>query len=100
LDEDFDPAEFSPPRRTDPCRLYLISPQEVGGDFPDQLRALSEVESVAAFQLRAKNRSEHEIARLADPLQRICADAGVAFIVNGSRQAAGSRRRASRAAGR
>ena len=27
---------------------------------------------------------EHELARLAEPLQRICADADVAFIVNDS----------------
>ena len=84
MDDDFDPAEFSPPRRTEPCRLYLISPQEVGGDFPDRLKAVAEIESVAAFQLRVKDRSEHEIARLAEPLQRICADAGVSFIVNDS----------------
>ena len=84
MDADFDPAEFAPPKRTEPCRLYLISPQEVGGDFPDRLRAVSEVESVAAFQLRVKDRPEHEIARLAEPLQRICSDAGVAFIVNDS----------------
>jgi thiamine-phosphate pyrophosphorylase len=84
LDDDFDPAEFTPRKRTEPCKLYLISPQEVGGDFPARLRAVSEVESVAAFQLRVKNRSEHEIARLAEPLQRICSDAGVAFIVNDS----------------
>jgi thiamine-phosphate pyrophosphorylase len=84
LEDDFDPAEFTPRKRTEPCKLYLISPQEVGGDFPDRLRAVSEVEAVAAFQLRVKDRSEHEIARLAEPLQRICADAGVAFIVNDS----------------
>lgn len=84
MEDDFDPAEFTPRKRTEPCKLYLISPQEVGGDFPDRLRAVSEVEAVAAFQLRVKDRSEHEIARLAEPLQRICADAGVAFIVNDS----------------
>jgi thiamine-phosphate pyrophosphorylase len=84
LIDDFDPAEFSPPKRTEPCRLYLISPQEVGGSFPDRLKEVCAGESVAAFQLRVKDRSEHEVARLAEPLQRICADAGVAFIVNDS----------------
>ena len=84
MDEEFHPVGFPPPKRTDPCRLYLISPQDVGGDFPDRLKAVAEVESIAAFQLRLKDRSEHEIARLADPLQRICVDAGVAFIVNDS----------------
>jgi thiamine-phosphate pyrophosphorylase len=84
LNEDFEPPEFTPRKRSEPCRLYLISPQDVGGGFPDRLKAVSEVESVAAFQLRVKDRSEHEIARLAEPLQRICTDAGVAFIVNDS----------------
>jgi thiamine-phosphate pyrophosphorylase len=84
LDADFDPAEFPPPKRTEPCRLYLISPQEVGADFPDRLKDVAQVESVAAFQLRVKDRPEHELARLAEPLQRICSDAGVAFIVNDS----------------
>ena len=84
MDDDFDPADLAPRKRTEPCRLYLISPQDVGGDFPEQLKAVAAVESVAAFQLRVKNRSEHEIARLAEPLQRICSDAGVAFIVNDS----------------
>jgi len=84
LDDDFDPAEFPPPKRAEPCRLYLISPQDVGGDFADRLKGVAEVESVAAFQLRVKDRSEHEIARMAEPLQRICADAGIAFIVNDS----------------
>ncbi len=84
MDEDFEPAEFAPPRRTEPCRLYLISPQDVGGSFADRLRSVAESEVVAAFQLRVKDVPEHELARLAEPLQRICSDAGVAFIVNDS----------------
>ncbi|HET6942783.1 MAG TPA: thiamine phosphate synthase [Sphingomicrobium sp.] len=84
MDDDFDPTEFRPPRRTEPCRLYLISPQDVGGAFPERLRSAADNESVAAFQLRAKDVPEHELARLAEPLQRICADLGVAFIVNDS----------------
>jgi thiamine-phosphate pyrophosphorylase len=39
---------------------------------------------VAAFQFRVKGLTEHEAARLAEPLQRICADAACAFIVNDS----------------
>ena len=31
--------DFSPPRRTSPCQLYLISPLEVGGGFADRLKA-------------------------------------------------------------
>ena len=88
MEDDFDPAEFSPPKRTEPCRLYLISPQEVGGNFPDRLKSVAGDEAVAAFQLRVKDVAEHELARLAEPLQRICADAGIAFIVNDSMQLA------------
>ena len=84
MDDEFEPAEFQPPRRTEPCRLYLISPQDVGGDFPERLRAVVADEVVAAFQLRVKDVPEHQLARLAEPLQRICSDAGAAFIVNDS----------------
>ena len=82
--DDFDPADFPPPDRREPCKLYLISPQDVGGAFPDRLKAAVDNEAVAAFQLRVKNVGEHELARLAEPLQRICSDAEVAFIVNDS----------------
>ena len=83
-DDAFDPADFPPPQRTDPAKLYLISPQEVGGAFPDRLKAACGPGIAAAFQLRVKDVDEHALARLAEPLQRICADAGVAFIVNDS----------------
>src|SRR5690349_11277140 len=62
--------------------LYLISPQEVGGDFPDRLRTALGGGAVAAFQLRVKGVDQHSLARLAEPLQRICADAGTAFSLN------------------
>jgi thiamine-phosphate pyrophosphorylase len=81
---DFDPIEFPPPQRSEPAKLYLISPQEVGGSFSDRLRAALDPGIAAAFQLRVKSVEEDELARLSDPLQRICADAGVAFIVNDS----------------
>ena len=83
-DDAIDFSLFTPPPRTEPCKLYLISPQEVGGGFPDRLKAACEGGPVAAFQLRVKNVGEHELARLAEPLQRICGDNGVAFIVNDS----------------
>lgn len=72
------------PRERGICRLYLISPQEVGGSFPERLEAALEPGLAAAFQLRVKDADEHELARLAEPLQRICGDAEVAFIVNDS----------------
>lgn len=83
-DDDVDLTRFPPPVRTDQCQLYLVSPQEVGGDFPDLLKAALSQGSVAAFQLRVKGLDNHELARLAEPLQRICADHDVAFIVNDS----------------
>jgi len=85
LDEaEFDPVDFPPPQRTAPAKLYLVSPQDVGGPFPDRLKAALEPGIATAFQLRVKDIDEHQLARLAEPLQRICADADVAFIVNDS----------------
>lgn len=68
------------------CSLYLISPLDVGGDFPARLaRAIDAGEgAVAAFQFRVKEVDQHEAARLAAPLQAICAEREVAFIVNDS----------------
>ena len=66
------------------CSLYLISPQEVGGAFPQRLQKALEPGLAKAFQLRVKDVEEHELARLSEPLQRICGDAEVAFIVNDS----------------
>ena len=74
----------SAPRADGAGKLYLISPQEVGGAFPDRLKAALAPGIAAAFQLRVKDVDEHELARLAEPLQRICTDADVAFIVNDS----------------
>jgi thiamine-phosphate pyrophosphorylase len=67
-----------------PCQLYLISPLDVGGEFPAQLEAALSAGPVAAFQLRVKELDQHEAAALAEPLQAICAAHDVAFIVNDS----------------
>lgn len=67
-----------------PCQLYLISPLDVGGDFPVRLARALDAAPVAAFQFRVKGMDEHAAARLAEPLQAICAERGVAFIVNDS----------------
>lgn len=76
---------------SDPAtQLYLISPTKVGGDFPERLeRALKAGEGlITAFQFRVKDpdllRDQHAVARLAEPLQAICAAHDVAFIVNDS----------------
>ena len=66
------------------CQLYLISPPDVGGAFSERLKAALDGDGVAAFQLRVKEMAEDDLARLAEPLQRICVDAEVAFIVNDS----------------
>ncbi|MCW1431140.1 thiamine phosphate synthase [Novosphingobium sp. JCM 18896] len=66
------------------CQLYLISPLDVGGSFPDRLARALDAGEVAAFQFRVKGIDEHAAAALAEPLQRICNDRAVAFIVNDS----------------
>ena len=68
----------------EPCQLYLISPLDVGGDFPARLARALDAGPVAAFQLRVKGVDDHEAARLGEPLMRICADREVSFIVNDS----------------
>lgn len=71
-------------------QLYLISPLDVSGAFPERLeRALAagarrHGDLVTAFQFRVKGVEQHEAARLAAPLQAICAAHDVAFIVNDS----------------
>ena len=66
------------------CQLYLISPLDVSGDFPARLERALDAARVAAFQFRVKDVDEHAAARLAAPLQEICAARDVAFIVNDS----------------
>lgn len=64
------------------CQLYLVSPLDVGGDFPAHLEEALTAGRVAAFQLRVKGMDQHAAARLAAPLQEICVAHDVAFIVN------------------
>ena len=66
------------------CQLYLISPLDVSGSFPDRLERALAAGPVAAFQYRVKGLDQHDAARLAGPLQEICAARDVAFIVNDS----------------
>jgi thiamine-phosphate pyrophosphorylase len=70
--------------RRPPCQLYLISPPAIDAAFTDRLRRALSAGPVAAFQLRLKGIDDHAIAALAGPLQRVCADHDVAFIVNDS----------------
>ena len=64
------------------CQLYLISPLDVSGTFPDRLARALDAGPVAAFQFRVKDIDEHAAARLAQPLQEICGAREVAFIIN------------------
>lgn len=78
------PAELRP--RT---KIYLISPLDVTGDFPERLARVIEAgvknkHGVAAFQFRVKGMDDHAAADLAAPLQAICAAREVAFIINDS----------------
>lgn len=66
------------------CQLYLISPLDVSGTFPERLARALDAGEVAAFQFRVKDIDEHQAAKLAEPLQAICAARDVAFIVNDS----------------
>lgn len=83
LDPDF-ATSFQRDDRRPPCQLYLVSPLEVGGGFPDRLARALDAGPVAAFQFRVKDMDQHQAARLAEPLHRLCADREVAFIVNDS----------------
>jgi len=67
-----------------PTQLYLISPLDVSGEFPERLERALDAGPVAAFQFRVKGVDQHEAARLAGPLQEVCAAHEVAFIVNDS----------------
>jgi thiamine-phosphate pyrophosphorylase len=83
LDPDF-AAAFRRDDRRPPCQLYLVSPLDVTGAFPDRLIRALDAGPVAAFQFRVKDMNQHDAVRLAEPLQRICANRDVAFIVNDS----------------
>ncbi|WP_432200594.1 thiamine phosphate synthase [Erythrobacter sp. W53] len=65
-------------------QLYLISPLDVSGTFPERLERAISAGPVAAFQFRVKDIEQHEAARLAAPLQEICKAHNVAFVVNDS----------------
>ena len=66
------------------CQLYLISPLDVSGAFPERLARALDSAPVAAFQFRVKGLDDHAAARFAEPLLEICAARDVTFIVNDS----------------
>jgi thiamine-phosphate pyrophosphorylase len=91
MDDDEDALALDPgfadrfeAQKRPPCQLYLISPPAIDAGFAGRLASALDAGPVAAFQLRLKGLNDHEIAKLAEPLQRVCADRAVAFIVNDS----------------
>jgi thiamine-phosphate pyrophosphorylase len=76
--------QFSRDIRRPRCQLYLVSPLDVTGTFPDRLALALDAGPVAAFQFRVKGIDQHEAVRLGEPLRAICAERDVAFIVNDS----------------
>ena len=64
------------------CQLYLVSPNEVGGDFALRLERALDAGPVAAFQLRMKDAGEDNIRAAADRLMPLCAARDCAFILN------------------
>jgi thiamine-phosphate pyrophosphorylase len=67
-----------------PCQLYLISPPAIDDGFTARLAQAFDGGEVAAFQLRLKGIDEDAIARAAEPVQKLCAERDVAFIINDS----------------
>jgi thiamine-phosphate pyrophosphorylase len=84
LDPNF-AARFERDARRPACQLYLISPPQIDLGFTDLLAAAFDAGPVAAFQLRLKGMvDDHAIAKAAEPVQKLCTDRDVAFIVNDS----------------
>ncbi|MES3153219.1 thiamine phosphate synthase [Sphingomonas faeni] len=81
LDPNF-AENFRRDMRRPACQLYLVSPLDVGGDFPERLARALDAGPVAAFQFRVKDIDQHTAAALGEPLRAICAERDVAFIVN------------------
>lgn len=82
--EALDPAfaeRFERERRP-ACQLYLVSPEGIDAGFAQRLKAALDGGPVAAFQLRLKAVPDDHILRTAEALIPVCADRGVAFILN------------------
>lgn len=64
------------------CRLYLISPPQVGPDFPDQVTAVLADNDVACLQLRLKDASDDAVLRMAESLLPITQNAETVLLIN------------------
>lgn len=69
---------------TERCRLYLITPPDLGdlGGFARTLAAALEAGDVAAVQLRLEGAVDEAVRRAAEVLRPIAHDHDVAFLVN------------------
>jgi thiamine-phosphate pyrophosphorylase len=75
---------FERDKRRPACQLYLISPPSIDVGFAERLAQAFDGGEVAAFQLRLKGIDDDAIAGAAEPLQKLCAERDVAFIINDS----------------
>ena len=75
---------FERDERRPACQLYLISPPAMEDGFASRLAEAFDGGNIAAFQLRLKAMEEDAIARAAEPLQKLCAERDIAFIINDS----------------
>ena len=64
------------------CRLYLISPPQVGPDFPDQVAAVLAENDVACLQLRLKDTDEDAVLSMAETLLPITRKANTVLLIN------------------
>ena len=64
------------------CRLYLISPPQVGPDFSDQVAAVLADNDVACLQLRLKNTGDDAVLRMAETLLPITQKADTVLLIN------------------
>jgi thiamine-phosphate pyrophosphorylase len=66
------------------CRLYLVTPPVLPGNFPDLLGAALDSAEVAAVRLWLPGASEDELARAVGLLRKVSEARGVALVLAGS----------------
>ena len=64
------------------CRLYLITPPVLPGNFADQLKAALDAGDVAAVQLRLKDAPDSEVQKTIERLRPVAQSRDVAFLLN------------------
>ncbi|NNM56006.1 thiamine phosphate synthase [Acidocella sp.] len=64
------------------CRLYLITPPVLPGNFADQLAAALDAGDVAAVQLRLKDTPDSEVQKAIERLRPVVQSRDAAFLLN------------------